>query len=131
VSRTKVVVLFTTNPTKLSLHFSKFSTIFYAIYNFQQIGYTIEDALLRLDPWKELGPSNWVPRPKGRPARRNPAALAMLPATGGVGVDHMLTRARWCSEFGRKGTRRRRTVMAGGDGRGVLRLRRGGLMPSR
>jgi hypothetical protein len=60
---TKVVVLFTTNPTKSSWHFSEFSKIFYTFYKFQQIGYTIEDALLRLDPWKELGPSNWVPRP--------------------------------------------------------------------
>jgi hypothetical protein len=66
VSITKVVVFSTTSPTKLSLHFYDFSTIFYAFYKFQQIGYTIEDALLRLDPWKELGPSNWVPRPKGR-----------------------------------------------------------------
>jgi hypothetical protein len=42
VSITKVVVLFTTNPTKLSLHFSEFSMIFYTFYNFQHIGYTIE-----------------------------------------------------------------------------------------
>jgi hypothetical protein len=58
----------TTNTIKLSLHLSEFSTIFYAFYKFQQIGYTIEGALLRLDPWKELGRSYWVPRPKGRGA---------------------------------------------------------------
>jgi hypothetical protein len=38
-----------------------------------------------------LGPSNWVPRPKGRGARQNPAAPAALPAGEGVGIDHMLT----------------------------------------
>jgi hypothetical protein len=91
VSITKVRVLFTTNPTKFSLQFSVFSTIFYAFYKFQKIGYTIEVAVLHRDHWKELGPSNWVPRPKGRRARRNPAAPAALPARGGVGVDHMLT----------------------------------------
>jgi hypothetical protein len=46
VSITKVVGFFTENPTKLSLHFSEFSTIFYAFYKFQQIGYTIEVAVL-------------------------------------------------------------------------------------
>jgi hypothetical protein len=30
------------DPTKLSLNFSEFSTIFYAFYKFQKIGNTIE-----------------------------------------------------------------------------------------
>jgi hypothetical protein len=72
---TKVVVLFTTNLTKLSLHFSEFSTIFYAFYKFLQKEYTIKVSTLQTDPWKfeiltgvpsalrlgpheELGPSN-------------------------------------------------------------------------
>jgi hypothetical protein len=38
---TKVVGLFTTNPTKLVLHFSEFSTIFYGFYKNQQNGFTI------------------------------------------------------------------------------------------
>jgi hypothetical protein len=38
---TKVVVIFTKNPTKLSLHFSDFPMIFYAFYKNQQIGFTI------------------------------------------------------------------------------------------
>jgi hypothetical protein len=38
---TKVVGYFTANPTKLVLHFSDFSAIFYAIYNNQQDGFTI------------------------------------------------------------------------------------------
>jgi hypothetical protein len=46
VSIIKVVGRYTTNPTKFSLHFSEFSTIFYAFYKFQQIGYTIEVAVL-------------------------------------------------------------------------------------
>jgi hypothetical protein len=32
---TKVVVFFTTNPTKLVLHFSEFSTILYEFYKIQ------------------------------------------------------------------------------------------------
>jgi hypothetical protein len=70
VSITKVVVFFITNPTKLGLHFSEFCTIFYAFYKFRQKGYTIEDITLRLGPWKDSGPCNWVPRPTGRRARR-------------------------------------------------------------
>jgi hypothetical protein len=49
------------NPTKLSLHFSEFSTIFYAFYKFQQNGYTIEDALLRLGTWKETDSLRYAP----------------------------------------------------------------------
>jgi hypothetical protein len=71
VSITKVVVLFTTSPTKLILHFSVFSTISYAFYKFLQIEYTIEDVTLRWGPRKDLGPRSWVPRPTGRRARRD------------------------------------------------------------
>jgi hypothetical protein len=70
VSITKVVVFSPTSPTKLVWHFSEFSTIFYAFYKFQQIGYTIEDVTLRRGPRKDLGPHNWVPRPTGWRARR-------------------------------------------------------------
>jgi hypothetical protein len=42
VSITKVVVFCTKNPTKLSLQFSEFSTIFYAFYKFLQTANTIE-----------------------------------------------------------------------------------------
>jgi hypothetical protein len=38
---TKVVGFFTTNPTKLSLHFSDFSTILYGFYKNQLRGFTI------------------------------------------------------------------------------------------
>jgi hypothetical protein len=61
VSITKVVVLFTMNPTKFVLYFSKFSTIFYVFHKFQQNGYTIEDALLRLGPWKETDSLRYAP----------------------------------------------------------------------
>jgi hypothetical protein len=70
MSITKVVVFLTVNPTKSVLHFYEFSTIFYAFYKFLQKGYTIEDVSLRLGPWKDSGPHNWVPRPTGRRARR-------------------------------------------------------------
>jgi hypothetical protein len=38
---TKVMGYFTANPTKLVLHFSDFSTIFYAIYKKQENHFTI------------------------------------------------------------------------------------------
>jgi hypothetical protein len=44
VSITNVVVFFTTNPTKLVLHFSEFPTIFYTFYKFLHKEYTIEDS---------------------------------------------------------------------------------------
>jgi hypothetical protein len=47
VSITKAVVFSTANPTKLSLHFSEFSTNFYAFYKFQQMDYTTEDVIVR------------------------------------------------------------------------------------
>jgi hypothetical protein len=47
VSIIKVVGVFTTNPTKLGLHFSDFSMIFYGIYKIQQITNTIEVTAFR------------------------------------------------------------------------------------
>jgi hypothetical protein len=49
---TKVVVLFTTVPTKFSLNFSEFSTIFYTFYKFLQTGYNIEDSFHAETPGK-------------------------------------------------------------------------------
>jgi hypothetical protein len=91
---TKVVGIFTTNPTKLSLHFYDFSMIFYTIYKNQTnalyyfrfvfaIGTPeVSDSHeygpgLRKSPWKETGARNWVPR-HGR--RR------LWPKSGEVGV---------------------------------------------
>jgi hypothetical protein len=51
---TKVVGYFTTNPTKLVLHISDFSVIFYAIYKNQQTHFTILVALLQGGPRKVL-----------------------------------------------------------------------------
>jgi hypothetical protein len=50
VSITKVVGFFTTKPTKLGLHFSVFSTIFYWIYKNQQKTCTIWDDVLHRGP---------------------------------------------------------------------------------
>jgi hypothetical protein len=82
MSITKVVVFLTVNPTKSVLHFYEFSTIFYAFYKFLQKGYTIEDVSLRLGPWKDSGPRNWVPRPTGRRARRKSAGSGGAPGRG-------------------------------------------------
>jgi hypothetical protein len=51
---TKVVVFFTTNPTKLVLKFSEFPTNCYEFYKFLQICNTIEVTALRRGPWKFL-----------------------------------------------------------------------------
>jgi hypothetical protein len=42
------------NPTKLVLHFSDFSVIFYTIYKKQENGNTIGVTLLQEGPWKDL-----------------------------------------------------------------------------
>jgi hypothetical protein len=49
-SITKVVVLFTKNPTKLGLHFSEFSTIFYGFYKIQHLHLDLEETVLRTGP---------------------------------------------------------------------------------
>jgi hypothetical protein len=86
VSITKDVVLITRNPTKLALHFSEFSTIFYAFYKSLQKEYTIEDASLLLGPWKEIGTRNWVPRPweAVAPAKFRRAGCAPGRGSGGA-----------------------------------------------
>jgi hypothetical protein len=121
VSITKVVVFFTANPTKSVLYFSEFSTIFYAFYKFLQKGYTIEDVSLRLGPWKDLGPHNWVPRPTGRRARRRRSRPG-----NDSGSSACSPRTDWQPRLGRGSTLRRRTAVTGGDGRGGSGFQRGG-----
>jgi hypothetical protein len=58
------------NLTKLDLHFSDFSVIFYAIYKNQEITFTIGVHLLQQGPWKDFGFCNVVP---GRGGRRGVA----------------------------------------------------------
>jgi hypothetical protein len=90
VSITKVVVFSTTNPTKLSLHFSEFSTYLYAFYKFQQMEYTIEDVTLRWGPWKEMGARN-VALGHGRGRLPNSGEPAALPARETAGHVRRLT----------------------------------------
>jgi hypothetical protein len=42
--------VFTRSPTKLSLHFSEFSTIFYRFHKFQVKGFSIEEAVFATNP---------------------------------------------------------------------------------
>jgi hypothetical protein len=51
---TKVVGHFTTNPTKLVLHFSDFSTIFYTSYKKQPKHFTIGVTTSQKDPRKDF-----------------------------------------------------------------------------
>jgi hypothetical protein len=83
------------------------------------------------NPQKELGACNVALGHGGGAVRPIPARPAGSRPCRGAGRRVSSPRARWCSEFGRKVTRRWRTAMAGGDGRGGLRLQRGGAMPSR
>jgi hypothetical protein len=63
---TKVVGYFTTNPTKLGVHFSDFSVMFYAIYKNQQTHFTILVALLQGGPRKDVPFCNVVLGAAGR-----------------------------------------------------------------
>jgi hypothetical protein len=54
------------DPKKLVSHFSKFSVIFYAIYNNQQICGTVGVTLLRIRPWKDVDACNVVLMAAGR-----------------------------------------------------------------
>jgi hypothetical protein len=123
MSITKVVVLFTTNPTNLSLHFSEFSTIFYAFYKFLQMEYTIEDVTLRRGPRKDLGPRNWVPRPTGRRARWKSGGSGGAPVRGTVqGRVHArlgsIGSRGWGVEVAGAGARRWPAAVAGRGGSG-------------
>jgi hypothetical protein len=79
---TKVVGYFTTNPTKLVLHFSDFPVIFYAIYKNQQTHFTILVALLQGGPRKDLGFCNVAP---GAASRRGLAKFRRAAAGLGRG----------------------------------------------
>jgi hypothetical protein len=54
------------NPTKLGLHFSEFSVIFYAIYKNQENHFTIGVTQLQEGPRKELLLCNVAPGAAGR-----------------------------------------------------------------
>jgi hypothetical protein len=83
---TKVVGYFTTNPTKLVLRFSDFSTIFYAIYKNQQNGFNIWVTNLQEGPRKEVLLCNVVlVAGSGGPAEI-PAGDRRIPAGEGGGV---------------------------------------------
>jgi hypothetical protein len=110
VSITKVVVFSTKSPTKLVWHFSEFSMIFYAFYKFQKNGYTIEDVTLRLGPWKDPVPRNWVPRPTGRWARWKSDGSGDTPGRG-------TARGRVHAHLGSIGSRDWRGEVAGAGAR--------------
>jgi hypothetical protein len=79
----------TSNPTKLVLHFSEFSSIFYAIYKNQQRHFTIEVSdfyqgpwTLRIGPQKNLNPCNWVLGLGSGGPVEIPARVRRIPAGG-------------------------------------------------
>jgi hypothetical protein len=76
--------IFHTNPTKLGLHFSDLSTIFYEFSNMQQFTTTIGDGVLHRGPWKESKPCNVAPGVR-RPARVT--KFRRTPVMGSAG-DH-------------------------------------------
>jgi hypothetical protein len=70
---TKVVEYFTTNPTKLALHLSDFSVIFYAIYKKQPKQFYYLSYQLQRGPRKDFQIRNVVP---GRTGRRGSPELS-------------------------------------------------------
>jgi hypothetical protein len=101
-------VLFTKSLTKLSLHFSDFSTIFKRFYKNLQSDYTIEVPLFHRDRWmfsgthtygprlhktpcKDLEPCNAALGHGGDTASANPGEPAALPDEEVVELDHKLT----------------------------------------
>jgi hypothetical protein len=107
------------NPTKLGLHFSDFSTVFYEFSKIQPNCFTIEVSTLHRGPWiflqihnhalrshktpwKERGRCNVVLGMEGGAARRNWAAPAAPLAGEEVGEDDGLTSNRFVAEDGRR-----------------------------
>jgi hypothetical protein len=75
------------DPTKLVSHFSEFSVIFYAIYNFQQTALTVGVTFLQLGPWKDVEVCNVALGVAGRRGLRNSveAGAALDRGRGGGG----------------------------------------------
>jgi hypothetical protein len=118
VSITKVVVFSTTNPTKLSLHFSEFSTIFYAFISFSKWGILLKMQFYAEGPGKIWGQAIGSLDPRGgglaeiRRLRRSsrPGKVS--------GSTTCSPRVGWRPWFGRRSRRRGCSAMAGGGGRG-------------
>jgi hypothetical protein len=69
----------------LGLHFSYFSMIFYGFYKFQQICYTIEDAVVQRGPWKDLKSHRYVLGSRKRPQKEiNPCNWVLSKGGGGL-----------------------------------------------
>jgi hypothetical protein len=132
VSITKVVLFFATNPTKLSLHFSKFSTNFYAFYNFCKRGFTIEDSIhtevpgifysltdrslvCTKHPTKKFGLAIGPLAMGGSGLAGNPAAPAELPAGKRRGMTVGSPRAWGWSELEQRARWRGDSAVAGGS----------------
>jgi hypothetical protein len=63
-------------------HFSDFSVIFYAIYNFQQTALTVGVTFLQLGPWKDLSVRNVAPMAAGRHGLANSGEAGGVLARG-------------------------------------------------
>jgi hypothetical protein len=133
-SITKVVVLFTTNPTKLSLYFSEFSTNFYAFYKFQLTLFTIGDSLCTGTPRKFQNFTNTPPVHGKHPRTKRGLAIRPLAMGGGDAGQIPASRPRsrpgkrrgtstgsprscWWPASGRRLRRRGRTTETGDGGR--------------
>jgi hypothetical protein len=94
------------NPTKVILHFSEFSTIFYAIYKILQNINTIGDPLLHRGPWKGSGSYKYAPGLRLDPQKDSRSCNLVLGAAGGAG-GAISAELRWRSWLGivRGGTR--------------------------
>jgi hypothetical protein len=104
VSITKVVALFTTNPTKFCLQFSEFFTIFYAFYKFQPKVKHYLRSIFHRGPWKLF---RLTPRPLVRvklPGKSWPLAIGSLGmVAGGAGPNSGAPAPDLARESGERG----------------------------
>jgi hypothetical protein len=107
------------NPTKLVLHFSDFSVIFYAIYKNQEITFTIGVHLLQQGPWKDFGFRNVVPG-------QIPAIRRRIPAEEGRGRIYSSLALGIVGWTGMRRLRRWGALAASGAGRRDWQSRRPG-----
>jgi hypothetical protein len=134
VSITKVVGFFTTNPKKLSLHFSEVSTIFYAFYKFQtkvkhylrnQLSPRSREVSVDSQPYpyfaqntqKYHRPCNVVPRHQLAAIRPNFGEPAAGTGRARVGNGPRVLGLDSCARFGQRCHRRARMAQPRSGGR--------------
>jgi hypothetical protein len=101
----KVVVLFTRSPTKLGLHLSDFSMIFYTFSKNQQTGNTIWETALNGSPWKVFRFTSITLFRRWAPRNNWEFAIGSSEATGGGPTKILASSRVLAAEKGRGSAR--------------------------